>query len=184
MSMLSLGLFGLASAFFLRSVSGRVAVQLLWGLGVLAALGVFVIAPMSFGEVLAWVATSLALWFLDTGEAKAEIVLAGVSGFLIGAVEPHLALVLADVQAVVPGLAQALVMIVALVTGLVLAAASGAAMAAVASALSLGLFSQPAIGAGVALVAIFGAAASYLRNPGMAATLILLPLLAYFGGMT
>lgn len=180
---LTLGLIAAACGCLARTRRGVGAAQVFWAIAAVAALVVFLLMPPSFAEVTLWAGAGacICLW---AGQARREALpAAGIAGLLIGASTPYLAATLAPVTQVPGAMVGGGVALLALLAGAALARPAGAAMAGLTTALTLGLLSPLASGAGLAAALIVAVPVARSR-PRVAAVLMLaLPVLAYGGGL-
>lgn len=182
---LAAGLIGVSTAYLTCSLRLTRMAGTLWTMASAGAVTVFLIHPNPFPEVAIWAAITFAVCVLDGRDTHgAQLVYAGITGFLLGHTNPYLHQFLTEHAPAFTEGAPYVIVAVTLASGLALAGISGAAVALAACTLALGAIGTPVISGAIPSLCILAVVAGRARVALPALALLTLPSLDLIGQMT
>lgn len=182
---LAAGLIGVSAAYLTCSLRLTRMAEALWTMASAGAVTVFLIHPNPFPEVAIWAAITFAVCVLDGRDSRgAQLVYAGITGFLLGHTNPYLHHFLTENAPTFTAGVPYVVVAVTLASGLALTGISGAAAALAACTLALGTIGTPVIGGAILSLCILAVVAGRARVALPALALLTLPSLDLIGQMT
>lgn len=182
---LAAGLISVSAAYLTWSVRLARMAETLWTMAAAGAVTVFLMRPNPFPEVAIWAAITFAVCVLDGRDTRgAQLVYAGITGFLLGHTNPYLHQFLTEHAPTGTEGAPYVIVAVTLASGLALAGISGASVALAAYTLALGTIGTPVIGGAILSLCILAVVAGRARVALPALALLTLPSLELIGQIT
>lgn len=182
---LAFGLISLSTAYLTWSLRLARMAETLWAMAAAGAVTVFLIRPNPFPEVAIWAAITFAVCVLDGRETRgAQLVYAGITGFLLGHTPPYLHQFLTEHAPTFTAGVPYVVVAMTLASGLTLAGISCASVALAACTLALGTIGTPVIGGAILSLCILAVVAGRARVALPVLALLTLPSLDLIGQMT